>query len=274
MTHTVHTIDHIKAGYRKYQTLAILCALVTVTAALFAALSGLQLTQLRDIQPPAALASPPPPAREPAPATPDPRIIALEKELHTAGQALSEAQRQLATERDNTRRLMERISGLERQLTAATARALQQVEKTPAPAPAPAPAPSPAPPKPAPAPVASPVPAQPPSVPPQPATEQPPAASPQTTAPDTPLPSEGASPPAPETPAQVIEPTPAPSAPPPEAPAPQSVAPTTAPMPNPTLDETVPQAPAPDAARTQPPQETQVEEAIVEESLRPGGTEG
>jgi hypothetical protein len=100
------------------------CTIITVVAALLAALSGLQLTHLRAEREKAI-------ANMPAPAPIEPilqRDPVLEKELETAVQRLAEAQRQMATERENVRKLMVRIAELERLLVEATNR-INQLEK-------------------------------------------------------------------------------------------------------------------------------------------------
>lgn len=124
MTSSIHPARQIRAKYRKYQILALCCTIITVVAALLAALSGLQLAHLRNEQAESvanAIMS------TPAPVLPQPDP-ALEKELETAVQRLAEAQRQMATERENVRKLMVRITELERQLTQATNR-INQLEK-------------------------------------------------------------------------------------------------------------------------------------------------
>jgi septal ring factor EnvC (AmiA/AmiB activator) len=116
MTTPIHTVKHIRAGYRKYQILALVCVMITIAAALLAALSGLQLTRLRSAQTEALAETSPP-----APPEPDPARAALERDLAKTAQALAAAQTQLATERENVKKLMDRVGALERQLAAARA---------------------------------------------------------------------------------------------------------------------------------------------------------
>lgn len=124
MTSSIHPVQQIRAKYRKYQIIALCCTIITVTAALLAALSGLQLTHLRTEQEKTIANMPVAAPIEPVLQS-DP---ALEKELETAVQRLAEAQRQIATERENVRKLMVRIAELERQLVEATNR-INQLEK-------------------------------------------------------------------------------------------------------------------------------------------------
>jgi hypothetical protein len=158
MTSSIHPAQQIRARYRKYQVIALCCTIITVVAALLAALSGLQLTHLRAEREKAI-------ANMPAPAPIEPilqRDPVLEKELETAVQRLAEAQRQMATERENVRKLMARIAELERLLIEATNRINQlEKERSAAPPPpkteAPPAASAPAPPK-QPQPIAAPAP--------------------------------------------------------------------------------------------------------------------
>jgi hypothetical protein len=195
MTSSIHPVHQIRSKYRKYQIIALICTIVTVVAALLAALSGLQLTHLRAEQEKTIANMPAAEPIEPV-LQPDPVLV---KELETAVQRLAEAQRQMATERENVRKLMVRIAELERQLVEAASR-INQLEKERSAAPPP--------PKTQAAPVAS-TPAPAPPMRPQPTealvspseqTIQPP---PQTHGVEKPV-----QPPSPVLPAAVIEPTP------------------------------------------------------------------
>jgi hypothetical protein len=290
MTSSVHPVQQIRARYRKYQIIALCCTIITVVAALLAALSGLQLTHLRAEREKAI-------ANMPAPAPIEPilqRDPVLEKELETAVQRLAEAQRQMATERENVRKLMVRIAELERLLVEATNRINQlEKERSAAPPPprteAPPAATAPAPPK-QPQPAAAPAP-------PSQQTPQPP---PQIHGSEKP-----AQIPSPVMPAAVTEPVPGgthsdrpstegvtepaiPIAPQPQEPEPSP--PRSQGLPETAPGPAVTQAPALNAVHSQPsaeqealavPVSSEIQEApgrpltpgLIEETIRPGQSE-
>ena len=73
MTKPVHTVSYMKTAYRKYQIITLVCALLTIGATLLAAVSGIQISDLRKQEIKAAEAVPAPP--------PVQADFALEREL-------------------------------------------------------------------------------------------------------------------------------------------------------------------------------------------------
>ena len=121
MTKPVHTVSYMKAVYRKYQIITLVCALLTIAATLFAAVSGIQISDLRKQENKAAEVVP-----APAPVQPD---FALERELATVKDLLADTQKQLSIERENVRRLGQKIAELEKVPPASAATPALQEEK-------------------------------------------------------------------------------------------------------------------------------------------------
>ena len=178
MTRRTHTVKYMKSRYHKYQLIALSCALFTVAAALLAALSGLQLAELKKAD-----------AQKKEKASPSSEEVLnswMEKEIQNVRAMLTKTQDALAKEKTNSEELQATIDSLKKQLSALSAKALslekmaskpspQQPVQQAAPAPAPvvkeppqesaappaqakpsAPAPQPAPANAAPAPVEKP----------------------------------------------------------------------------------------------------------------------
>ena len=80
----IHTVQHIKSVYNKFQVIAVFFTAVTLLAALLAAVSGFQLAKLRKMQP-TEVQLPETPAVEPSPADSglEKKIKALEDQLQS-----------------------------------------------------------------------------------------------------------------------------------------------------------------------------------------------
>gem|GEM_PF-5101580 len=107
MTRPVHTVKYLQANFRKYQILAITCALLAITASILAAFSGIRLSTLiktsADAEASALHA----------------RAAAVSRELAETRQTLQQARDQLNAEREQVAVLKEKINALERRLAAA-----------------------------------------------------------------------------------------------------------------------------------------------------------
>jgi hypothetical protein len=80
----IHTVQHIKSVYNKFQVIAVFFTAVTLLAALLAAVSGFQLAKLRKMQP-TEVQLPETPAVEPSPTDSglEKKIKALEDQLQS-----------------------------------------------------------------------------------------------------------------------------------------------------------------------------------------------
>ena len=101
----IHTVQHIKSVYKKYQIVAIVFTAITILAALLAAISGFQFAKLRKIR--AAEVQTPPAAVVPAP------VPAEEKGLEKQIKVLED---QLHSEKDISRELRTKIHDLEKKI--------------------------------------------------------------------------------------------------------------------------------------------------------------
>lgn len=104
MTRPVHTVKYMQANYRKYQLLAVACALLTITASVLAALSGIRINTLRNASTNAAAG------------TSAAQAAVAASELAHAQNALAQARDQLDAERGRLAVLKSRIEELERRL--------------------------------------------------------------------------------------------------------------------------------------------------------------
>lgn len=128
MTRPVHTVKYMQARFKKYQIIAIVCSTITVVAALFAALSGIQVNTLRKAQA-AATASVTADQKE--------RSAAAAQLIENLKQQLADSQQQLIAEKENVKNLIGKVTELERQLAGAEAKLRsQQQSTTPLPSPA------------------------------------------------------------------------------------------------------------------------------------------
>lgn len=107
MTRPVHTVKYMQTKYRKYQFLAIVCALLTIGASLLAALSGIQIGALRKAQAK---------AEDSSTSSQEQIAAAAQKELEEVKTDLSQTLRQLASERQIVNSLQEKVTILQRQL--------------------------------------------------------------------------------------------------------------------------------------------------------------
>lgn len=151
MTRRTHTVKYMKSRYHKYQLIALICALFTVAAALLAALSGLQMAELKKAV-----------AQRNDKASPSSEEVLnnwMEKEIENLRAMLTKTQDALAKEQTNSEELQKTIGSLKTQLSAVSAKALALEKMVSKPSPQPAasgqvlqpgkPAVQPSPPKPA-----------------------------------------------------------------------------------------------------------------------------
>ncbi|KJS30283.1 MAG: hypothetical protein VR64_16355 [Desulfatitalea sp. BRH_c12] len=102
MTRPAHTVKHMHSSFNNYQIIALVCALLTITACLLAAVSGLRVnTLIEQSEKKAATAS----------TVPDPAVA---QELERTQQFLKGIQEQLKAERERSEKLKERVVELER----------------------------------------------------------------------------------------------------------------------------------------------------------------
>jgi hypothetical protein len=101
----IHTVQHIKSVYNKYQVIAAVFTALTLLAALLAAVSGFQLAKLRKTQP-ADMASSSAKAEKPAPAPVDPE---LQKEVERL-------RGQLQSEKTASQTLRAKVNALEEKI--------------------------------------------------------------------------------------------------------------------------------------------------------------
>ncbi|MFZ1983405.1 MAG: hypothetical protein WAU91_03270 [Desulfatitalea sp.] len=122
MTSPVQNVKFMQSIYRKYQILAIVCAVLTVFASFLAALSGIRLNTLRKEQSKDL---------ENATLTESQLNADAQKELKETRLFLKSSQQQLNEEKEKVERLQLLLTGLERQLAAAQAKASAKPEPTP-----------------------------------------------------------------------------------------------------------------------------------------------
>lgn len=131
MTRPVHTVKYAQANFKRYQVLAIIFALLTVTASLLAALSGIQVKALQKSQVD-AIASHNADQKQ--------REKASEQSIENLTTQLETSQQQLAAERQNVKNLIGKVADLERRLAATEAKLQAQQQKaTAVPTPTPVP---------------------------------------------------------------------------------------------------------------------------------------
>mgnify|MGYP001203925975 CR=1 FL=1 len=114
MTTTVQSIKYMQAIYRKYQIFAIACALLTIIAASLAAVSGIQLNNLRKADAKKL---------ESATLNNNQANADVQKELKETKLFLKSSQQQLNEEKEKVERMQQMLNALERQLSAAQAKA-------------------------------------------------------------------------------------------------------------------------------------------------------
>ena len=121
---TVQNVKYMQSIFRKYQIFAIVCALLTLITASLAALSGIQLNDLRKSQAKKL---------ENETLTSSQVNADVQKELKETKLFLKSSQQQLNEEKEKVERMQQLLNGLERQLSAAQAKAaLKAVEAPPA----------------------------------------------------------------------------------------------------------------------------------------------
>jgi septal ring factor EnvC (AmiA/AmiB activator) len=122
MTSPVQNVKFMQSTYRKYQIFAIICAVLTVFASFLAALSGIRLNSLRKAQ-----------AKELENSTlMESQLNAdAQKELKEIRLFLKSSQQQLNEEKEKVERLQQLMTGLERQLAAAQAKANAKADSIP-----------------------------------------------------------------------------------------------------------------------------------------------
>lgn len=122
MTSPVQNVKYMQSIYRKYQIFAIICAVLTVFASFLAALSGIRLNTLRKAQ-----------AKELENTTlMESQLNAdAQKELKEIRLFLKSSQQQLNEEKEKVERLQQLLTGLERQLAAAQAKANAKADSIP-----------------------------------------------------------------------------------------------------------------------------------------------
>jgi TolA-binding protein len=101
MTLPIHTVKHIKASYRKIQIITICFTVLTLAAALLAALSGIQLVNLEKQQSAEIVQTAPPPA-------------VVDDNLN---KQIEDLQTELAKEKNASKKLESRIADLNKQIT-------------------------------------------------------------------------------------------------------------------------------------------------------------
>ena len=129
MTRRTHTVKYMKSRYHKYQLIALICALFTVAAALLAALSGLQMAELKKA---AAQKS-----DKESPSSEEVLNNWMEKEIENLRAMLTKTQDALAKEKTNSEELQKTIGSLKTQLSAVSAKAsaLEKMVSKPSPQP-------------------------------------------------------------------------------------------------------------------------------------------
>lgn len=122
MTKILQNVKYMQSIYRKFQIFAIACAIVTLIAAVLAALSGIQLNKLRKAQAKTL---------ENATLTNSQVNVDVQKELKETKLFLKSSQQQLNEEKEKVERLQQMLNGLERQLSAAQAKAALKADEAP-----------------------------------------------------------------------------------------------------------------------------------------------
>ena len=119
---TVQSVKYMQSIYRKYQIFAIVCAMLTLIAAALAALSGIQLNNLRKSQ-----------AQKLENQTLSSSQVNadVQKELKETKLFLKSSQQQLNEEKEKVERMQQMLNGLERQLSAAQAKAASKADEAP-----------------------------------------------------------------------------------------------------------------------------------------------
>jgi hypothetical protein len=106
----IHTVQHVKSVYNKFQVMAVVFTAMTLLAALLAAVSGFQLARLRKMQP-SEVQTPPAPIEQPAPAD-----SGLDEQI-------KKLENQLQSEKTTSRELRARVQELEEKIAAMKAAA-------------------------------------------------------------------------------------------------------------------------------------------------------
>jgi septal ring factor EnvC (AmiA/AmiB activator) len=128
MTRPVHTVQYMQTGFKKYQILAILCAVLTAIASLLAAFSGMQISALKKSQSEAAASNK---------ISQKQREEAATQAQESLRQQLATAQEHLNAERQAAKNLHLRIGDLERRLATAESKLSACQQKAAAPRPEP-----------------------------------------------------------------------------------------------------------------------------------------
>jgi hypothetical protein len=119
---TVQTVKYMQSIYRKYQIFAIACTVLTLIASSLAALSGIQLNNLRKSQAQKL---------ENQTLTTSQVSADVQKELKETKLFLKSSQQQLNEEKEKVERMQQMLNGLERQLSAAQAKAALKADEAP-----------------------------------------------------------------------------------------------------------------------------------------------
>jgi hypothetical protein len=114
----IHTVQHIKSVYNKYQVIAVVFTATTLLAALLAAVSGFQLAKLRKMQP-VETQSPTAPVEEAAPGD-----AGLEKQVKML-------ENQLQSEKTTSQELRAKVHELEKKIAAVKVAAAPQTQPAP-----------------------------------------------------------------------------------------------------------------------------------------------
>lgn len=123
---TVQTVKYMQSIYRKYQIFAIACTVLTLIASSLAALSGIQLNNLRKSQAQNL---------ENQTLTTSQVSADVQKELKETKLFLKSSQQQLNEEKEKVERMQQMLNSLERQLSAAQAKAALKADEAPPAAP-------------------------------------------------------------------------------------------------------------------------------------------
>lgn len=123
MTTTAQSVKYMQAIYRKYQIFGIACALLTLVTASLAAVSGIQLNHLRKAESKRL---------EKDTLTSNLASADVQKELKETKLFLKSSQQQLNEEKEKVERLQLMLNALERQLSAAQAKAAFKSDDAPA----------------------------------------------------------------------------------------------------------------------------------------------
>ncbi|MDA8141549.1 MAG: hypothetical protein M0036_23135 [Desulfobacteraceae bacterium] len=113
MTRPEHSIKYMQASFKKYQILAILFALLTAVASLFAALSGMQINALKKAQTDVTMSEK---------ANQKKRDDAALQVQESLKQQIAAVQEQLNTEKQNNKNLQLKVGDLKNQLDTSEAK--------------------------------------------------------------------------------------------------------------------------------------------------------